>query len=41
MELNKKIIDRFFCKFKDVDLEQDYKSYAMKNLKNLILGFLL
>ena len=33
MELNKKIIDRFFCKFKDVDLEQDYKSYANEKSK--------
>ena len=49
MELNKKIIDRFFCKFKDVDLEQDYKSYAnekskitnkLKNIEGLN-GFLI
>ena len=33
MELNKKIIDRFFCKFRDVDLEQDYKSYANEKSK--------
>ena len=33
MELNKKIIDRFFCKFKDVDLEQDYRIYANEKSK--------
>ena len=33
MELNKKIIDRFFCKFSDVDLEQDYKSYVNEKSK--------
>ena len=33
MELNKNIFDRFFCKFKDVDLEQDYKSYSNEKSK--------
>ena len=41
MELNKKIIDRFFCKFKDVDLEQDYKSYANEKSKKFNFRLLI
>ena len=33
MELNKKIINRFLCKFRDIDLEQDYKIYANEKSK--------
>ena len=33
MELNNKILNRFYCKFRDVDLEQDYKNYANEKSK--------
>ena len=41
MELNKKIIDRFYCKFKDVNLEQDYKSYANEKSKKFNFRLLI